>query len=304
MVDGTIAFLDEQINRPFYGVLDHISAVVGPVTWPPTPDAMSLAVRGEIVGHAGNAAPIYCSGWLNPIARNLEMSCQLEPLALAAFEPYYYQGRLQARVYKATLDSTSHWSAKGNELEGRIQLTIDNLDEGDLSIRGSTLMDIKQLAAGASPTLTGQVKVSGPLDDPTQWQWELVPGNEIVQRLMKPLLDRGREVIRVRLGGEMIKVGISAATEDEMSEIEEASKQVEASLEILTTPLVEEMAAPVIEQPPVLEEELPASAEAPSARPEAPSSEPSGEAPQPSSSPPAESTSTPPTPPEAPVASE
>jgi hypothetical protein len=165
----------------------------------------------------------------------MEMSCQLEPLALAAFEPYYYEGRLQARLYNGTLEATSQWVATGNELEGRVQLTIANLNEGDLSIRGRTLVDIQhQLTGGEPPTLTGEVKVTGPFDDPTQWRFELVPGNEIVQRLIQPLLERGKEFIRVKVGGGMINVGIGVATPDQMSGIEQASKQVEASLEILT----------------------------------------------------------------------
>ena len=258
LVDGTIAFLDEQMNKPFYGVLDHISVAAGPVKWPPTAGPVTLAIRGEIVGHAGHGAPVYCSGWLNPIARNLEASCRLEPLALAAFEPYYYRGRVQARVYEATLNSTSQWSARNNKLDGRIQLTIENLGEGDLSVRGATLVDIKELAAGESPTLTGEVKVTGPLDAPSEWQLELVPGNEIVQRLVKPLLDRGREVIRLRVGGERIKVGISTATEAEMSDIEETSKQVEEALEILSAGLTEAALPTVAEASPPSTEGAPA----------------------------------------------
>ena len=266
LVDGTIAFLDEGINEPFYGALDHISVVAGPLRWPRTSGAVAVAVHGEIVGHGGHAAPIYCSGWLNLVARNLETSCQLEPLALAAFEPYYYEGRTQTRLYAGTLSATSEWSAKSNELEGRIQLTIENVDF-DISIGGRTLLDIKEeLDTGESAILTGEVKVTGPLDDTTQWHLELVPGNAIVQRLMKPLLDRGREAIRLRLGRGRIEVGISSATEDEMSDIEEASKQVEESLEILTTThFPEEVAAELAKQLPVPEEELPAAAEVPSA---------------------------------------
>lgn len=244
LTDSTLTFLDEQIPKPFHGAIDHLSVVAGPLAWPPVEDPVALAIRGEAVSHQGYAAPLYCSGWLNPVARDLEASCQLELLPLAAFDPYYDQGRVQVRVYDAKVNSTSSWSARDNRLEGRIQLTITNLHEGDVSIRGTTVMDIKRIAGGEPATLTGEVQVSGPLSDPGQWEFELVPGNEIVQRIVKPLLDRGREIIRVRLGGETIELGIGTATKDEMSDIEAAGKEVERSLEMLAPPRPEETPAP------------------------------------------------------------
>ena len=136
--------------------------------------------------------------------------------------------------------------------------------------------------------------MTGPLDDPTQWSFELVPGNEVVQRLVTPLLDRGVEIIRLQVGGGTIDVGISAATEDEMSDIEEASKQVEESLGILATPSAEEVAVTMTEEPPVSEGELPASAEASPASSEDQPAESSGETPKPVILPSAESPPTPP----------
>ena len=244
LTDGTLAFLDEQIARPFHGALDHVSLVAGPLIWPPTGGPIALAIRGEAVGSRGEAAPVYCSGWLNPATRDLDASCQLESLPLAAFGPYYDQGRVQVRVYDATVMSTSHWSARHNQLSGHIQLTIGNLNEGDVSIRGNTVVDIKRLAGGEPATLTGEVQVSGPLDAPSRWESELVPGNEMVQRIMRPLLDRGREMIHLHLGRETIELGIGTATKDEMSDIEAAGKEVERTLEMLTPLRLPEIPAP------------------------------------------------------------
>jgi hypothetical protein len=236
VVDGVIEFSDQQLARPFHGIVHHISLVAGPLALPAMNQRTNLAIRGQLVGHGGHAAPLYCSGWTNAIAGDLQASCQLEPIALAAFEPYYPQGSTQVRVYQARLGATSEWSARQSALTGRMQLTIDNLSEGDISVRGSTLVDIRRIAAGSPPVLSGEMKVTGPLDDPSQWRFELVPGNEIVQRLIKPLLNRGREIVQLRLGRQTIKVGITHATEAVMTGIEEASKQVEESLELLVAP--------------------------------------------------------------------
>lgn len=239
--DGTLSYYDEHLRRPFSGAIEHMSLVAGSVSWPPVPSRVTLAIRGILLGHNGHSAPLYCSGWFDSTKQDVDISCQLEPLTLAAFEPYYNQGRITARMYDATLKATSQWSVRNNVLDARIQLTIDNLDEADLSMRGTTLLDIQEIAQGEPPTLTGQIKVSGLLNDPEQWHLELIPGNEMVQRLLKPLVDRGREAIRLRLGGERIAVGISAATKAEMSEIEEANKQVEKTLELLTEELPQEV---------------------------------------------------------------
>ena len=250
LADGTLEFSDDQVLPPFHGLMDHVSFVAGPLTMWPLGQQTNLAVRGQIVGYHGHAAPIYCSGWFHPVARALNASCQLEPIPLAAFEPYYARGATQVRVYQAMLSSTSQWAAQDNVLEGRVQLVIDNLQEGDISVRGSTLVDIRRLAAGGPPILSGEIQVTGPLDAPTRWRFDLVPGNEMVQRLVKPLLDRGREMVQLRLGGQTIKVGIGRASETTMSGIEAASKQVEASLELLSTPLPGDVLNPPVDNTP------------------------------------------------------
>src|SRR3989338_1330211 len=105
--DGTIEFLDQQIQPQFHGVLHHLSVDLGPLTIPGGGPQMSFAVRGGFVGHSAEAAPVYCSGWGVLTASDFQASCQLQPLALSAFEPYYQQGNVKLRVYSATLKATS-----------------------------------------------------------------------------------------------------------------------------------------------------------------------------------------------------
>jgi len=259
--NGTLEIIDQQPAKPFHGVVDHLSLMAGPITLPLTLPAalgrMTFAVSAKITGQNGHGAPAYCSGWLDPEARDLEASCRLEPLRLAAFDPYYYEGRLQLRVYESKLEATTRWAARDNALDGRTQLKITDLSEGDLSLRGRTLADVKQLAGGEPPILTGEIKTSGPLDQPQQWSIELVPGNEIVQRLMKPLLVRGIELVPVKIAGQTIKVGIMPATKEIMTEIEETGKEVEKSLEMLTPPLAEEPVEAIAEEEVEAEEHTP-----------------------------------------------
>ena len=106
VTDGTIELIDEMPPQPFHAVFDRISFVAGPVAWPDGGEPMSFAVRGAVLGRAGDAAPVYCSGWWGAKAQDLQASCQLEPLPLALFDPYL-QGPPTIRVYGATLASTS-----------------------------------------------------------------------------------------------------------------------------------------------------------------------------------------------------
>ena len=238
--DGTIELIDQKLPTPFHGVLQHVSVVAGPVTIPFESSQVSFAVRGELIGHAGEGAPLYCSGWVNFSAKDLQASCQLEPLALAAFEPYYQQKNVQVRVYSATLKSTSQWTAKANALEGRIQVELGHLTEGDLSVRGKTLVDVKKLAGGEEePKLRGEFQVTGPLDNPGAWRPDFVPGDAAAQQLVQPLLDRGIEIINIPFGGRKIGLSITPANQETMTDIQEVSKQVEKDLEILSAPTSE-----------------------------------------------------------------
>ena len=236
--DGVIEFIDESPTVPFHGVLHHVSLVVGPVALPLGDTQMSFAFRGEFIGHGGIAAPLYCSGWWNVAARDVQASCQLEPLGLAALEPYYQTaGRVQVRVYESTVRSTSQWIAKANQLDGRIQFELGNLTEGDLSVRGMTVVDVKRLTSGEPPRLSAELKISGPLDTPSVWRSEFIPGDARVQQLLKPLLDRGVEMIKIPLWGRKMGVSITPATEAAITSVEEASKKVQEDLAILATPI-------------------------------------------------------------------
>ena len=233
--EGVLEFIDETLRPPFHGVFDHIAFVAGPVTTPLERAQVSFAVRANLVGSGGHAAPLYCSGWFSLSSRDLEASCQLEPLALAAFEPYY-RGPAELRVYTVTLRSTSHWSARSNHLTGRIQLELLNLSEGELSIRGRTVWDIKELTGEGVPSIKGEIDVTGPLDTPRDWHAEFVPGDQHMQEKVKQLLDRNIEVIRVPFWGWRFGISLTPGSRATMADIEATSKQVQEALEILAVP--------------------------------------------------------------------
>ena len=289
VVDGTLEVVDQRPPQPFHGLLDHIHVTLGPVSLPVVSSQTTFAFRSQLVGDAGHAAPLYCSGWTDFAANDLQAYCQLEPLALGAFEPYY-QGRLKVRVYNATLKSTSIWLAKSNELEGRVQVELGNLSEGDLSVRGATVVDVKRLTAGGEPHLRAELKLVGPLNNPADWRPDFVPGNALVQQLVKPLLDRGIEMVRIPFGGRTIGVSLSPASPAMMSDIEAAAKQVQDELQILATPTEE--AAPTASSEPA-----PAPASAATAPPSPPAAPPTPESAASQASSPATSEPSPPAPP-------
>lgn len=236
VLDGTLEVIDVAAPQPYHAVLQHVSIVAGPLSRPVGGSQATFAIRGQFVGHGGHAAPLYCSGWVDLSARDLQASCRLEPLVLAAFEPYYQQRRMKVRPYGTTLQATSQWTSKNNELDARIQLELGNLVEGDVSIRGTTVLDVQQLVPGELAKLTGEIKITGPLDDPSAWQREFVPGDPQVQELVQLFIERGIDVINIPVGKQTMGVDISPATIEAMSDIQAASEQVEAELEILAVP--------------------------------------------------------------------
>ena len=259
VVDGVLEFFDERPSMPFHGILDHSSFVMGPITMvladaalPPSPfttvaspeiqaAGLSFAGRTQLVGEAGAAASLYCSGWLDIAAKDLQTSCRLEPIALAAFEPYYH-GPSQLRVSTAMLSSTSQWGARSNNFTGRIQLELSNFSEG-LSIRGRTIIDAKNATAGKEPRLSGEIYVTGPLDNPREWHAEFLPGDDQVQQLIKRLLDHGVEMIKIPFPGGPLHMSIAPASKATMTGMEAASREVEEALDILSTPPVSEPSA-------------------------------------------------------------
>jgi len=228
VVDGILDYVDEHAPQPFRGALTNVSVVGGPVIMPVVDQPVSLAIQTTLVGHAQHTATLYCSGWVNAPRRDVNMSCQMDPLRLAAFDPYY-KGSWQVRVYNATLKLSGTLVSKNNALEGRAQMEIGNLSDADLSMLGDA-------THRADAVLTGEVQWSGPLDQPAQWSWQLVPGNDIVQRLLRPLLNRG---LRIRVGTQTIPVGLTPADELTMSAIEAGKKQVEENLRIIAPAPVE-----------------------------------------------------------------
>ncbi len=275
---GVIEIVDERPATPFHGVVDHLSCDLGPVTipWVRSPQ-VTAACRARVVGDAGHAAPLYGSGWLDLGAKDAQISCKLDPLPLAAFEPYF-QGSPELRVYAATLAMTSQWSSRANALTTRIQIELGNLREGDLSIGGRTIVDVKRITPKDDPRLTAEISVAGPLDNPAQWRAEFLPGNQPVHRLVDRLLEHGVQVVRLPLWAGRVPMSIVPTSQATMTDIEAAAKEIREALEILavSTP----------------EERPPASPEAAGAMPTAPSvATPSSGGPAPSSESPSASPS-------------
>ncbi len=241
VIDGAIELIDHTPPTPFHALLNHLSFVVGPVTVPFDGDQISVALRGAFMGRNGELAPLYCSGWWQAAAGDLQASCQLEPLALVVFEPYFQQSPA-IRVYGATVSSTSQWSAKANALEARVQLELGNLNEGDLSVHGRTIVDIKQLAHTQESRLTGAVSLAGPLNEPSQWHGEFVAGDEGAQRLVEELLERNVKIVKVALGRQQIGIRIGPAG-GTPQDIEAVSKEIREALEILATPEVPQVSS-------------------------------------------------------------
>lgn len=244
LTDGTVEFFDQGPENTFHLLFDHLSSSVGPVALPLTDDRSSFAVRGAAINQKGDGASFYCSGWAGVKSRDVQFSCQTDPFPLATFEPYFQHSPV-IRAYSVTLRSASQWSAKANDLDARIQLELGNLVEGDLSVHGRTVIDVRRLAASGERSLSAELDLVGPLNDPGQWEGALIPGNPPVQKLVEELLERQIKVLRISLIGHHIGVRLASATSADMKDIEAAGKEISEALEILSAPLIYQMPADV-----------------------------------------------------------
>jgi hypothetical protein len=244
LTDGIIELVDERPPVPFHGAPDHLSLVAGPLAIPLEGAArMSFALRGRFVGSAGWAAPFSCSGWVDIGRRDLQCSCTVESIALAAFEPYFH-GPKRVRMSQGDLALTTHWSATDNDLRARIQLEVGHLQEGTITINGRTVLMFKELLSGPEARLLGEITLAGPLDDPPRWHGTFLPGNDAMQRLIGWWLDRGVEMIGLPLWGATIPVSLLPANQAAMTEIQATRTAIREALEILTLPMPEQTPAP------------------------------------------------------------
>lgn len=261
--NGIFEYVDQQSRAPFHGILDHISLIVGPVTLeakagggialiPVEQVGTSFALRGRFVGHHGAAAPAYCSGWLDAAMNDLQASCRLEPLPLTALEPFLSRGAAPLRVNTATLRSNSQWWSRANQFTGRLHLEINNLSDGDFSYRGRTTVDVRPRPGDDEPRLTGEVTLSGALDDPAAWQAQFSPGDDRVQGVLDRLLERGVKNLRLSLGQQgMWLLQLAPSTVEARTEMDAASREVQEALEILAGPPELPVITPPAEMAPV-----------------------------------------------------
>ena len=237
--NGTIEFIDQQPAMPFHLALENITASLGPITFPDDGNPVSFAVRGLLTGYQGRSAPVYCSGWVARKQGNMAFSCQMEPLALSIFDSYFQEYPV-IRVYSATVASTGKWSAKANQLDARIRLEMDHLDEGDISVRGHTIFNIKRLAKEGERQLIAEVKLSGQLQDIASWQGEFIPGNAAAENLAEQLLERKIKILQMPVGSHHVGLHVASASEAVIQDGEATSKSVSEALELLAQPVAAE----------------------------------------------------------------
>lgn len=251
IVDGTLEWIDESPETPVHLVLEHISFELGPLTVPSTSEAVSMALRAAVVGPTGDPSPLYCSGWLTAVLRNMDVSCRLDPIPLSIFEPYF-QRRPVIRFYASTLKGDARWSAQGNQLNGRLQLELGRLTEGDISVRGITIIDVRQLAGDdPDPKLTGELSFEGPLDTLEAWRGRFLPTNMAAQRLVDQMLERNIKALKIPLGPKALHAQLVLGQDTQPSDSEGLTKEITEALELLASPVVPPEPLP---EPPPAEE--------------------------------------------------
>ena len=261
LAEGALEWVDELASGTFRGILHHLFVTLTPPIGGLRGEPLSFAARGEIVGAGGHSAPLYCSGWLDLPGRDIEASCRLEPIAVAAFSPYYERsGRVKVNLYSTTIAGTTRWQAQANQLNGRFQIRLDHLTHGDLSVRGRTILSLPQLTKDTDGKLISEIRVVGLLDTPESWRWECLPGTDLVQQHIRSRFDKANQVISFKLLGQRFGLVLVPVSQDFVKTIQQASDEIEAALEVVSSPFLDEIRRQVIEPPRTPDVELSPSA--------------------------------------------
>lgn len=252
IVDGVFEFIDERHEQTFHALVDHVSLHLGPLTIPVDGLHTSFALHAKLTGSSGDAAPVYCSGWFDTQRRDLQASCQLEPLPLMIFEPYF-RGKPIIRPYAVTAQSSSHWLARENRLEAKVHVELNNLEEGDLSIGGRTIIDVKRMTRGREPRLRGEFGVRGDLDRPSGWQVDFRAGDAPMQELVERFEEQRITKLSVPLFGRRVNIDLAAGGPEIGDDMEMAGKEIREALELLAEeppPAPDAITAPAESVPP------------------------------------------------------
>ena len=238
MADGTIELVDEWAAGTFRGLLQHLFMAIGPGPGGEAQPPLSFATRGEIVGVSGHSAPLSCTGWLNWPMADLEGSCRLDPISLHAFGPYLQGTRqIQVRLPDALISGTARWEAQANNLDGRFQVRLDRLTDGDISVRNRPVIDFGELTRANNGKLISEIRVVGQMKQPTGWHWEWVPGTDLVQQRIRSRFDSNTEAITLPLLGQKVDLVLIPIGDDFVQTLWRASEEINQALEIVSTPL-------------------------------------------------------------------
>jgi hypothetical protein len=236
---GAVEWVDEHLPKPYRGLLQHIFVASSPGSEKITQPPLSFAMHAQWVGEGGHSAPLYCSGWLDAAGRNIEASCRMEPIATVAFEPYLASiGKVQVRLYDASVSGTTLWKAHNNQLDGRFQVLLENLKQGDISMHGHTILDFAKLTRDNASKLTSEVRVTGLLDEPSGWHWECTPGTDLVQRHLRTKYDRAEEAVSFRILGQKVGLLLAPVSKEFVDAIHRASQEIQQALEVVSSPLL------------------------------------------------------------------
>jgi len=229
VADADVVWVDERAAPEFRESFQRVSASGGPLAIPWQPQRVTLALQAELEGATGPSPSLYCSGWVSPRERRINISCELQPIRLGTFDAYYPQW-MRGRVTRATIRATAHLLAEDNDLDGRVQLRVESFSDADMAF---FRRDIRRLTIESGRALAGELQLSGPVDQPSAWRLQLWPGNEPVQRVVAILRERGLQSVRVNFGGRTEYLGIGQSSEATISTMETASRTIQDTLQLL-----------------------------------------------------------------------
>ncbi len=226
MKEGTILVDDRAVQEGFHAELNACQLDVRQPFLPLHGWRTQVAFSADAKLRSEPAAPIRLTGWVDWPHKDLEGTLTATSLDIGAFEPYLNRGRVTLRLYHALADVTVALAAVHGDFTADAQMNLNHLTEGDVSIKGVTVLNAKGVITDPQQTVSLRVMLRGPLDQPGAWKRTIAPTGQQTIKFLRPLFAGRKETI-------ILKVMPQVASEQMIEHVQETIKSAADQLKSL-----------------------------------------------------------------------
>ncbi|MFA5089841.1 MAG: DUF748 domain-containing protein [Candidatus Omnitrophota bacterium] len=127
--DGMFIFTDRKVTAEVYKIIaEHINLDVSKASLSPASLKIKIKASAELADPQGRKlGAVSASGWIDPIAQNMDGNLQIKELDAVYFSPYYGNLISQRKLLSAKVNLKADLKAKDNDLNAQCHLELFDL---------------------------------------------------------------------------------------------------------------------------------------------------------------------------------